>query len=89
MQRVSSLERKKEVASGRRGSACGHTTKGIAKRVEEESSAHSTMEGTGALWRGHPRQGIPVRAGVVYKGGDSVICGVQKVWTERMLGGGE
>ena len=83
------MERRKEVASGRRGSACGYATKGTAKRVEEESSTHSTIEGTGALWRGHPRQGIPVRAGVVYKGGDSVICGVQKVWTERMPGGGE
>ena len=49
MQRVFSLERRKEVVSGRRGSACGHATKGIAKRVEEESSAHPTMEGTGAL----------------------------------------
>jgi len=70
------LKRKKEVTSGRRDSACGHTTKGIAKRVEEESSAYSTMEGTGALWRGHPRQGVPVRAGVDNEGGDSVICGV-------------
>ena len=89
MQSVSSLERRKEVVSGRRGSACGHATKGAAKRVEEESGTHPMMEGAGVLWRGRPRQGIPVRAGVVYKGGDSVICGVQKVWTERMLGGGE
>jgi len=37
VQRVSSLERRKEVASGRRDSACGHTTKGIVKEVEEES----------------------------------------------------
>ena len=86
---MSSLERRKEVASGRRGSACGHATKGAVKTVVEESGTHSMTEGAGALWRGHPRQGIPVRAGVVYKGGDSVICGVQKVWTERMPGGGE
>jgi len=26
-----------------------------ASRVEEESSIHSTMEGTGVLWREHPR----------------------------------
>jgi len=63
------LKRKKEVASGRRDSACGHTTKGAAKRVEEKFGAE-------ALWRGHPRQGVPVRAGVDNEGGDSVICGV-------------
>jgi len=75
VQRVSSLERRKEVVSGRRGSMCGHATKGAAKRVEE-SSAYPMTKGTGALWRGHSRQGMPVRAGVVYKGGDSIICGV-------------
>ena len=89
MQRVSSLERRKEVASGRRGSTCGHTTKGAAKKVKEESGIHPMMEGIGVLWRGCPRQGVPVRAGVVYEGGDSVICGVQKVWTERMPDRGE
>ena len=83
------MERRKEVMSGRRGSVCGHATKGTAKRVKEKSSTHPTTEGAGALWRECPRQGMPVRAGVVYKGGDSVICGVQKVWTERMPGGGE
>jgi len=46
-------------------------------------------EGTGALWRGYPRQGMPVRAEVVYERGNSVIYGVQKVWTERMPGGEE
>jgi len=46
---VSSLKRRKEVASGRRGGACGHTTKGAAKRVEEKSSAHPMTKGTGAL----------------------------------------
>ena len=81
-----SLEKRKEVANGRRGSVCGHATKGAAKRVEEESGTHPMMEGAGVLWRGRPRQGIPVRAGVVYEGGDSVICGVRKVWTERMPG---
>jgi len=55
VQRVSSLERRKEVASGRRGSACGHATKGTAKRIEEESSVRSIMKSTGALWRGHSR----------------------------------
>ena len=49
------------------------------KRVEEESSTYPMMEGTEALWRGHPRQGVPIRAEVVYEGGNSVICGVQKV----------
>ena len=83
MQRVSSLERK-EVASSGRGSACGHATKGTAKGVEEESGACSTMKGTGALWRGHPRWSMPIRVRVVYKGGDSVVCGVQKMQTERM-----
>ena len=83
------MERRKEVASGRRDSACGHATKDTAKRVEKESGTCPMTEGTGALWRGYPRQGVPVRAGVVYKGGDSVICRVQKVWTERMPGRGE
>jgi len=73
------LERRKEVVSGRRGSACGHATKGAVKRVEEESSTCPMTEGTEALWRGHPRQGMPIRAEVVYEGGNSVICGVQKV----------
>ena len=86
MQRVSPLERKEVVSSGR-DSACGHATKGAAKGVEEESSIRPTMEGTGALWRGHPRWGMPIRVGVVYKGGDSVICGVQKMQTERMPSG--
>ena len=75
MQRVSPLERK-EVASSRRGGACGHATKGAAKGVEEKSGARSIMEGAGALWRGHPRWNMPIRVGVVYKGGDSVVCGV-------------
>ena len=43
------LERRKEVASGRRGSMCGHAIKGTAKRVEEKSSARLTTKGTGAL----------------------------------------
>jgi len=43
VQRVSPLERKEVVSSGR-GGACGHATKGAAKGMEEESSAHSTME---------------------------------------------
>ena len=83
MQRVSPLERK-EVASSGRGSACGHATKGAAKGVEEESSTCPMTEGAGALWRGHPRWGMPIRVGVVYKGGDSIICGVWKMQTERM-----
>jgi len=55
VQRVSSLERRKEVASGRRDSTCGHATKGTAKEVEEESSAYPTIKSAGALWRGHSR----------------------------------
>ena len=76
MQSVPSLERRKEVASGKRGSACGHATKGIAKGVEEEFSICPTTKGAGALWRGHSRGGMPAGAGVVYKGSNSVICGV-------------
>ena len=49
MQRVSSLERRKEVVSGRRDSACGHATKGVAKRVEEESGICPTTKSAGAL----------------------------------------
>ena len=49
MQRVFSLKRRKEVVSGKRGNVCGHAIKGIAKRVEEESGAHPTTKGTGAL----------------------------------------
>jgi len=55
VQRVSSLERKKEVVSGRRDGICGHTTKGIGKGVEEESGTCLTTKGTGALWKGHSR----------------------------------
>jgi len=73
---VSYLKRRKEVVSGGKGSAYGYATKSAAKRVEEKSGAHPIMKSTGTLWRGHSRQGIPVRVGVVYKGGDSVVCGV-------------
>jgi len=83
---VSSLERKEVASSGRDG-ACGHATKGTAKGVEEESSACPMIEDTGALWRGHPRWGMPIRVGVVYEGGDSVVCGVRKMQTERMPSG--
>ena len=76
MQRVSSLERRKEVASGGKGGTCGHATKRIAKGVEEKSGTHSTTKSTGTLWRGHSRRDMPVRAGVVYKGGGSIVCGV-------------
>ena len=70
------MEKRKEVMSGRRGSAYGHATKGAAKRMEKESGACPMMKSTGALWRGHSRQGMPVRAGVVYKGGDIIVCGM-------------
>jgi len=46
---VFSLERRKEVASGRRGGVCGHATKDVAKRVEEKSSACPTTKSTGVL----------------------------------------
>jgi len=49
VQRVFSLERRKEVVSGRRGGMYGRATKGTARRVEEESSARLMMKGTGAL----------------------------------------
>jgi len=55
VQRVSSLERRKEVVSGRRGGIYGHATKGIGKGVEEESGTCLTTKGTGALWKGHFR----------------------------------
>jgi len=55
VQRVSSLERRKEVASGRRDSVYGHAIKGTAKRVEEEFSTRPMTKSTGALWRGHSR----------------------------------
>jgi len=35
--------------TNRRSSACGYATKGTAKRVEEKSSTHLTMEGARAL----------------------------------------
>jgi len=49
VQRVSSLERRKEVASGRRDGMCGHATKGTAKRVEEKSGGCPMTKSTGAL----------------------------------------
>jgi len=45
------------------------------------------MEGAGALWKEHSRWGMPIRVGVVYKGGDSVVCGMRKMQTERMPSG--
>jgi len=48
VQRVFSLERK-EVVSGRRGSTCGHVTKGTAKGMEEESSTRPMTKSAGAL----------------------------------------
>ena len=55
MQRVSFLKRRKEVASGRRGGACGHAKKGIAKRVREKSGIRPMTKSAGALWREHTR----------------------------------
>jgi len=55
VQRVFSLERRKEVASGRRGGMCSHATKGAEKGVEEESGTCLTTKGTRALWKGHSR----------------------------------
>jgi len=52
---VSSLERRKEVVSSKRDGACGHATKGTAKRMEEKSSTYPTMKSTRALWRGYSR----------------------------------
>ena len=43
------MERRKEVVSGRKGSMCGHATKGTGKGVEEESSTYLMTKGTGAL----------------------------------------
>ena len=73
---MSYLKGRKEVASGRKGSIYGHATKSTEKRVEEKSGAHPMTKSAGTLWRGHSRRGMPVRVGVVYKGGDSVVCGV-------------
>jgi len=55
VQRVFSLERRKEVVSSRRGGTCSYTTKDIAKKVEEESSTCPMTKSIGALWRGHSR----------------------------------
>jgi len=49
VQEVSYLKRRKEVMSSRRSGACSHTTKGAARRVEEESGACPTTKSTGAL----------------------------------------
>ena len=49
MQRVFSLEKRKEVANGRRGSTYGHATKGAAKGVEEESSTCPMTKSTRVL----------------------------------------
>jgi len=62
--------------SSRRDGVYGHVTKGIAKGVEEKSGARPTTKSAGALWRGHSRGGMPAGAGVVYKGSNSVVCGV-------------
>jgi len=46
---VFSLERGKEDTSSRGDSMCGHSTRGAAKRMEEESSTCLITKGTGAL----------------------------------------
>jgi len=53
VQGVFSLERGKEDASSREDSVYGHTTKGIAKRIEKESGACLMTKDTRALWGGH------------------------------------
>jgi len=50
--------------------------KGAARRMEEESSACLMTKSAGALRRGHSRGGMPVGAGVAYKGSNSIVCGV-------------
>ena len=49
------MERRKEVASGRKDGMYSHATKGTAKRVEEKSGIHPMTKSTGALWRRHSR----------------------------------
>ena len=49
-------EDKKGRGQGR--GACGQTMRSAARRIEEKSSTHLTIEGTGALWRGYPRWSI-------------------------------
>jgi len=55
VQRVFSLERRKEAASGRRGSMCGYAIKGVGKGMEKESSTCLITKGTGVLWKEYSR----------------------------------
>jgi len=54
MQRVSKEERGKKKMSREDSSICSYTTKGTARKVEEKSSIHLTMENTGTLQERHP-----------------------------------
>ena len=63
---------------------CGSTAKNTARRMRKEFSGCSTKKSTRALWRRHPRRDMLIRAGIVYKRGDSDIHKVQKIWIERM-----
>ena len=67
-------EKSKESSRGTSG-RYGKTTKGTA-RIEEEFNRRVKEEGRKALWKRHPRRGMTIRIGLVYKGNDSGICKV-------------
>jgi len=52
--------------------------------MKKESGACLTMKSAGALWRGHSRQSMFTRIGMVYRGGDSDVCGMQKFWRKEV-----
>ena len=89
MQRVSKEERGKKKMSREDSSICSYTTKGTARKVEEKSSIHLTMENTGTLQERHPWWGMPISIRMVYKGGDCVILSMRRVWKTRITYRGE
>jgi len=48
-------------------------------REEEELSRRAKEEGRRALWKKYTKGSMPTRAGMVHKGGDSLIPNLQRV----------
>jgi len=55
VQKVFSLEDRKEDVSNRKSSACDHAIRGAAKEIEEKSSMCPMTKSIGVLWREHSR----------------------------------
>ena len=55
-------------------SAYSYATKDTAREVKEKSSVHLTTKSTRALQKRYFWWGVPVRARIVYKEDNSIVC---------------